>query len=145
MQVYLSGPITGLTVDEARDWRAEATEMLAGLECLCPMRGKSHEMFSGRIWRAREDQPLASPRGITVRDRWDAMRCDVMLVYLVGAERVSIGTVMEIAWADAQRTPIVLVMDEGNLHDHSMIRESVGYIVNDLESACGIVRVLCNA
>ena len=108
------------------------------------MRGKSRDNFPGVIWKALDEVPLCSPRGITVRDRWDALRCDVMLVYLLGAERVSIGTVMEIAWADAQRTPIVLVMDEENLHNHSMIRESVGYIVKDLGSACEIVRVLCN-
>jgi hypothetical protein len=34
------------------------------------------------------------------RDRFDATRCDVLLVNLLGAERVSIGTMMEVAWAD---------------------------------------------
>jgi hypothetical protein len=58
-------------------------------------------------------------------------------VNFLGSRRVSIGSVMEIAWADAWRKPIVVVMDKGQLHDHSMIREVAGFVCRDLDEAIG--------
>jgi hypothetical protein len=74
------------------------------------------------------------------RDRFDATRCDVLLVNLLGAERVSIGTVMEIAWADLRRTPIVAVMEEGNVHEHGMVNEAIGFRVTTLDEALNIIK-----
>jgi hypothetical protein len=51
---------------------------------------------------------MSKPKGLTTRDRWDAMRCDVLLVNLLGATKVSIGTVLEFGWADAMDIPIVV-------------------------------------
>jgi nucleoside 2-deoxyribosyltransferase len=89
------------------------------------------------------DTVLSCQRGITTRDRWDAMRCDALFVNLLGATRVSIGTVMEIAWADAKRIPIVLVMEkEGNLHDHAMLREVVGFRVENLDDGVRVIEAM---
>ncbi len=47
--------------------------------------------------------------------------------------KISIGTVIELGWADAYRKPVILVMDkEDNPHDHPMVREIAGYYVNTL-------------
>ena len=55
---------------------------------------------------------------------------------LLGAERVSIGTVMEIAWAHDHKIPIVAAMEpEGNLHDHPMLRDSISVRVSSLDEA----------
>jgi hypothetical protein len=82
------------------------------------------------------------------------MRADVLLVNLLGAERVSIGTVMEIAWADAVRVPVVLVMEpsaeentglvpsKGNVHEHAMIRECVGFRVQTLDEGLNVVKAI---
>ena len=67
------------------------------------------------------------------RDRFDATRCDLLFVNLLGAKETSIGTVMEIAWADLLRKPIVLAIEpEGNIHDHGMIKEAIGFRVPSL-------------
>jgi hypothetical protein len=77
------------------------------------------------------------------RDRFDATRCDVLLVNLLGAKTVSIGTVMEIAWADNVRTPIVVAMEaKGNLHEHAMITEAIGFRVPTLEEAIDVVKAI---
>ena len=39
-------------------------------------------------------------------------RCDVVLMYLIGAKKVSIGTMIEAGWADAYRKPVVLVLED---------------------------------
>ncbi len=87
--------------------------------------------------------PMSGPRGIMTRDRFDATRCDVLLVNLLGATRVSIGTTMEIAWADLKRTPIVLCMEApgtDNPHEHCMITEAVGFRCTTLDEGLHVVR-----
>jgi len=84
--------------------------------------------------------PLSGPRGIMTRDRFDATRCDVLLVNLLGATKVSIGTCMEIAWADLKRTPIVVAMEpEGNPHEHCMITEAIGFRCDSMRQALDVV------
>ncbi|MGZ5095552.1 MAG: hypothetical protein ACXWCH_30925, partial [Burkholderiales bacterium] len=80
---------------------------------------------------------------VMTRDRFDATRCDVLLVNLLGTTRVSIGTVMEIAWADAKRIPIVVAMEpQGNPHEHMMIAEAIGFRVPTLDEALHIVKAI---
>jgi nucleoside 2-deoxyribosyltransferase len=131
--VYCAGPISGLTYGESVDWRKQVADAFPShIKAVSPMRGKDF-LAKEQSLVDNYEHPLASQKGITCRDRMDVMRCDLLLVNLLGAPKVSIGTVMEIAWADMLRKPIVLVMDKGNLHDHSMIREVSGFIVPDLE------------
>jgi nucleoside 2-deoxyribosyltransferase len=150
-QVYLAGPITGLTFEGCTDWRDYAIASLAdnAIKGLSPMRAKEFLKHLGplpALKNSKEDYEyaqygcLASSRGIMTRDRFDATRCDVLLVNLLGAERVSIGTVMEIAWADLRRTPIVAVMEEGNVHEHGMINEAIGFRVTTLDEALNIIK-----
>jgi hypothetical protein len=46
---------------------------------------------------------------------------------------------MEIAWADMLRKPIVVVMEPENVHQHAMIKESVGFITDNLDEAVDLV------
>jgi nucleoside 2-deoxyribosyltransferase len=149
-QVYLAGPITGLTYDGAEDWRAYAKAELAKYDIrgLSPLRAKDYlRQVNGPISGTGEEYAhlgvLSLPRGVMTRDRYDATRCDVLLVNLLGAERVSIGTVMEIAWADAKRIPIVVAMEaKGNPHEHMMVAEAIGFRVTALEEALHIVKAI---
>lgn len=144
--VYLSGPIAGLTYDESEDWRIRARALLdsPSIKTLSPLRAKEALLATGKISSTGEEYerltPLATSRGIMTRDRFDTTRSTVVLVNLLGAKKVSIGTVMEIAWADAARIPIVLVIEKmGNVHEHVMISEAIGYRTDNLDDACAIV------
>jgi nucleoside 2-deoxyribosyltransferase len=146
--VYLAGPITGLSYAGATDWREAAKRaLLPDIEALSPMRAKEYLAHVGEFTSdgdAYEPYSVMSTnRGITTRDRWDATRCDVLLVNLLGARAVSIGTVMEIAWADLVRKPIVIAMEpEGNPHEHGMVKEATGFRVPTLEAALHVVRAI---
>jgi nucleoside 2-deoxyribosyltransferase len=144
--VYLSGPITGLTYKDGNDWRVLAHALLNGADTnvLSPLRGNSYLPQDSPLDKSSyEEYPLSTGKGITTRDRFDTMRCDVMLVNLLGAQRVSIGTMIELGWADAARVPIVLVMEkEGNPHDHAMVQQIVGYRVDTLEEGLWLVNAL---
>src|SRR4051794_28218363 len=90
--VYLAGPISGLNYEGATDWRDYAKLMLRawGIKALSPLREQEHMKSIGVFSDAgteteRLQSPMSTPKGLTIRDRWDAMRCDVLLVNLVGA------------------------------------------------------------
>lgn len=148
MKVYLAGPITGLTFDDATTWREEFAEELAdvGITGYSPLRSKGYLRAFGVIDAGGDRSayqgvhPLSETAGIVTRDRNDVKTSDLVFVNLLGAERVSIGTVMEIAWADAYRVPTVVAMDRGGAHDHAFIRGMSGFIVYDLETALECIK-----
>jgi nucleoside 2-deoxyribosyltransferase len=70
------------------------------------------------------------------RDYFDCQNCDVILANLLSTKIVSIGTVMECAWAYAFNKPLIMVMEEeGNLHEHAMLREATGFRVSTIDDA----------
>lgn len=138
-KVYLAGPITGLTYDEGQDWRVTARDYLAQINIFgaSPLRAKDYlRQLEGKISGTGEEYAhlgcMSTPRGVMTRDRYDATTCDVLLVNVLGAKAVSIGTVMEIAMADVKRIPIVAIMEPGNVHEHMMINEAIGFRVGSL-------------
>lgn len=139
--VYLAGPISGCTFGGCTDWRNDVIAKLAehNIKGLSPMRGKEYLQTEGIIDGAYSQFVLSCSRGIITRDRFDTTRCDVLLVNFLGAQRVSIGTVMEIAWADLKRIPIICVIEPtSNVHDHPMIQEAVGFRVQSVEEALNV-------
>lgn len=146
LRVYLAGPITGLTFGAADDWRKYAVDVLMshGIVGLSPMRGKAFilKRIGERevLGQTYEDAPLSTQRGIVARDRFDVARADVVLFNLVGAEKVSIGTMIEYGWASAHGKMIVTVMEKtGNVHDHAFVRELSPYRVETLDEALDII------
>ena len=154
--VYLAGPITGESYAGCTDWREAARKELAPhIAGLSPMRAKDYLENEGMVGHAYEDTALSSARGIMTRDFFDVRNCDVLLANLLGAERVSIGTVMEIAWAHAFRTPVVLVIEpavlehfqqlpptDANVHEHAMIREAAGFRVETLAEGLEVCKAI---
>jgi hypothetical protein len=138
--LYCAGPITGISYGESVDWREYVSKKLPKyIKAISPMRGKKYLAGEKKVKDSYEEHPLSSQKGITCRDRMDVMRCDMILVNFLGANKVSIGSVMEITWADAYRKPIVIVMEKDNIHSHAMIREVSGFIVSTLDEAIKIV------
>lgn len=145
MNVYLAGPITGSTVDECNSWRKIALEDLNSdhrINAYSPMRNKDYlpegPLDAHTVVEDEVGKVLSSGSGILARDWWDVKRCDVLFVYLHGTKRVSIGTVMEIAFAKAAGKVIVGVIDDR--HDHPFITECVTHRCPDLSTALEIVK-----
>lgn len=144
-KVYLAGPIAGLTYDGAQEWRHVAQKELArsGIDGYSPLRCKQYLRGTGVIVNSNYSHPLSTDRGIMTRDYWDCKTSDVILAYLLGAENVSQGTDMEMAWAYAYRKPLVVVMEEnGNPHDHPMVRVAIDYRVTTLAEGLHIVKTI---
>jgi nucleoside 2-deoxyribosyltransferase len=143
--VYLAGPITGLTFDGANDWREDVkAKFKAPVVGLSPLRCKKY--LAGVQSKLESlgyyGHPLSTPQGITSRDRFDCQRADVVLFNFLGADRVSVGTCIEVGWADAARRPMVAVMEPGNMHDHAIVRSCVPFIVATLDEAVDLIHAI---
>jgi len=143
--VYLAGPIAGLTYEQGQDWRAYvAAELPQEIRAISPLRAKGERLARvGVITDSYEDNPLTSQRGLTTRDRMDCTRADAIIMNLMDTTKVSIGTMIEIGWADAHRIPIILVLPKtGNVHDHPMVRDCASFRVETLDEAITICEAI---
>lgn len=142
--IYMTGPIGGCSYAGATTWRNQLTKMLADYNamCLSPMRGKGYLTQETSIDDVEYDTPLSCPKGVYTRDRWDALRCDLMIANLLGVRRLSAGTLIEWAWADSQGTPVIMTMEENNIHNHILVEGGPGYRVNTLEEAAELAKVI---
>lgn len=154
--VYLAGPISGQSYDGSVDWRYEAHDTLANeMECVSPMRGKEFlDQLKGSLpannegWEKQGFKPLEKEligqHAIIRRDFWDVARCDMLLANLLPAEEtnmVSIGTMFELSLALWFRIPVVVVMNEDNIHNHYFVRESAWVVVATMEEAYAALRM----
>jgi nucleoside 2-deoxyribosyltransferase len=138
--VYLAGPITGLSYGGATEWRQYVADKLPDyIIPVSPMRGKQYLGNEKKIGLSYEQYPLSCQKGITSRDRHGVMSCDAVMINLLGAKTVSIGTMIEIGWADMLRKPIILVIENDNPHTHPIVKECAGFIVDNLDEAIHVV------
>lgn len=148
-KVYLSGPITGLMYDDAVDWREFAIKELAksSIAGVSPMRAKEYlaQLDAPLSGHGREYLTMgvfSTPSAVVTRDRYDTRTADVMIMNLLGAKQVSIGTMVELGWADAHRVPVVGVIEDGNVHDHMFVNQLMGYRAESLSQAIHIVKAI---
>jgi nucleoside 2-deoxyribosyltransferase len=146
-RVYLAGPIKSLTYAGATSWRELAKEMLAdyGIDGISPMRGKQYLIGATSVGQdALKDEyknyPLSTNKAILSRDFMDCTKSDLILVNLLGAKSVSMGTVLEIGWAHQARVPVVVVIEDdgSNPHEHGMLMECCNFRVNSLNEAISV-------
>ena len=137
--VYLIGPIKGLSYDEAVDWRVRfAKSMPPEIVCLSPMRHKEFLEGEEELDASHYSQILASWEGVKFRDEKDIRACDLVVAYFVGASDKSIGSCWEIGFAEALNKPVVVVLEDGDVHNHPFI--VIGNLrLHSLEEAIDIV------
>lgn len=143
--VYLAGPITGLTHDQARfGWRQRIAEMLPShVQCNSPMRGKEFLADIGVLQgdcSTYPDHAMATPQGITTRDFNDVKNCDAMLACYLESAGPSLGTAVEFGYAWTMQKPIIVVgpADDVNIK-HGMLERMAGFRVDTLEEAAVIL------
>ncbi|MFH0814945.1 MAG: nucleoside 2-deoxyribosyltransferase [Candidatus Falkowbacteria bacterium] len=134
--LYLAGPIDGCSFGECTDWRkCVARRLPQHIHALSPMRGKDFLAAQTMIHGEHADNPLCRQPGIVCRDRFDVMRADAVLFNFLGAKKVSIGTCIEVGWADAYRKPIIVAIEKDNVHQHMIVRGVAGFVVDNLDEA----------
>jgi len=143
-KIYLAGPINGLTYEGAQDWREQfATMVDERIAAYSPLRGKDYLKMRGPLEVSYDEFPLSTDQGLTTRDRYDCMGADLVVFNLLGATRVSIGTMIELGWADAARRPAILIMEKtGNIHEHPMVRQTTQFRVDNLKDAAALTNII---
>lgn len=136
--MYTAGPIKGLTYDGASTWReyvhSEMQDIAPWIKTVSPVRGDHAQKGTEQvIMNDSKEHVFTTKYAINQRDYNDVKRSDIIFVNLLDTDVVSIGTVMEIAWARAFDKPVVMMMKDGNIHDHPLLRYPAGYIVDDLD------------
>lgn len=140
-KLYLAGPVTGLSYKDAINWRNEVSELLIDdFDCVSPLRGYDVLTNENNIKPSYENSILTTQRAIMFRNCFDVSRIDGMFVCFLNTAKVSIGTIMEISLAHWLRKPIVLVMDNNNVHNHPMIMQSTPYVVNTINDGIKLVK-----
>lgn len=144
--VYLYGPITGLTYDGAQDWRTWMADQLAphGIKAISPLRFKDYlanlSEISGHGREYKEMGVLSTPSGVLARDKFDVLRVDMLAGNFLGADRVSIGSMYEQAWAHHAHKPIAAAVGpDGHTHDHMFFNETLDFRVASLEALRDVV------
>ncbi len=109
MKIYLAGPISGLSYDEACNWRLDVKKALHHVyEIIDPMRGKSYLSEEQAIKESYPNTITSGGKAIYKRDRQDVKRCDIILVYLPKNCK-TVGTFVEIGLADAWDKFIIII------------------------------------
>lgn len=147
-RVYLAGGIAGLSGEAAIDWREKVARTFEdfSVQVRDPMRAKKvlreQPVISGNFHDYAGRGHFFTSKGIMTRDFNDVKQADVLLVNLLYAQKPSLGTIMELAWAFALQKPAVVVIEaQGNPHDnHPMIHEAMPFRVTTLEE--GVEAVL---
>lgn len=151
-KVYLAGPITGLTYDQAaNDWRKDVTEKLRDLaphiHPFSPMRGKQHLVKHGvkplpGAPNSTRSKAISTDRAIITRDSHDVRTADALFINFLPAMltgRVSIGTVWEMGHASAFNIPMIVVSTPDNPHHHLFVEATAGYVVDNIAEGLEIL------
>jgi nucleoside 2-deoxyribosyltransferase len=140
--VYLAGPMTGMRIEHVKEWRGHAMSRLeeAGFTVLDPARGLMFLEPEAVVKDAYDDEFTENRHVVFERDKFDSTRADVLFVNLKHAHRISIGTMMEMAWAHLSGRFVVTVLEkEGNPHMHAFVREASSILFDDPEEACDYI------
>lgn len=144
MRIYTAGPITGLSYNQVMERYEAQTARLRdyGYEVFCPMVGKGFLKDEASLSGFGYDSPTATNRAIKGRDKWMVKQSDIVLVDFTDAKVASIGSCMEIAWAEEFNKHVIVVMPKENVHRHAFILESADIIFENIYEAYGYLKTL---
>ncbi len=142
---YLAGPMTGLDYKESIGWREYVAQALdsSTLKTLSPLRCKKFLEYEGTLHAlGYSGNVMTTTRAVMARDRFDCTRCDVLFVNLLDAKQISIGTAIEMGWANLKQIPIVCIMEEGNVHEHAILSETIDFRVDMVDKGIEVVKAI---
>lgn len=149
-KVYCARPISGETWETVVDYYNGIKTKLEtlGFQVLQPMTGKSciRTELTERFKPADHKAVLASNHAIFERDQWMVRNCDILYLDLTGAQRVSIGSMMELAWASllGKYTIVVMESDNDNIHRHAFVLEAADVIFSSADEALAYLAVFAD-
>lgn len=134
--IYCAGPITGQSGKDVFEYYDNITEKLKGFKVIHPMTGKDFLRTESDFSAYGYFQPIAQDKSIFNRDKWMVKQSDIVFANLTrGRDKVSIGTVMEIAFAHLMGKLVIAVIPIDNIHNHSFIDQACATVFTDEKEA----------
>jgi len=135
VKIYLAHPISFSNFAAVRGYFARAKNDLYLYDVYYPMIAKGYLREEKDFKPSGYKQAISCDHAIIERDYWMVSISDVVFLNFSEAERVSIGCMMELAWAYQLRKHTVVVMPAGNIHIHSFVKEAADIIFETYEEA----------
>jgi hypothetical protein len=135
LKIYCVHPISGLTADEVFEYYEGTKSRLEnmGYDVYVPMFGKgflrTEKKFKAHDYRS----PLTTNHAIFNRDKWMVKHSDILYANFMGAQHVSIGSMMELAWGCDNEKQVIVTMEENNVHMHAFVLEAATIVFPTVE------------
>lgn len=142
--IYLIGPITGLSYDDATSHFTDRAKLLPGYDILQPMLGKEYLRNETELKAVGyEDFPISTNHAITLSDFWRVDQADILFADFTKAkDKVSIGTVAEISRGFAKGKLIITVLPDNNIHNHAFILEMSTVVFKTVEEGIDYLNII---
>ena len=148
LTVYMAFYITGQTYDYITTYVEHTKTNLEkfGYSVLHPMTAKE-SLRTELVMKAEGyKEPTATNHAIFERDKWMVQQCDIVYCNLTTipkdqTPRVSIGAMMEIAWASLLGKHTVLAVNH-EIYNHAFVKEAADIIFNNHLDALRYLRDL---
>lgn len=145
MNIYLAHPISGMSGAQVMDYYEDMKYRLGrmGYTVLQPMTGKGYLRTELEFKsHGYTGMPASTNHAILERDNWMVRQADVVLVDLSAAYAVSIGCVMELAWAQDHHKHTIVVMGPDNVHRHAFVLEAADIVFENQYDALTYLQLL---
>ena len=143
-KIYLVHPISGLSADVVfeyyKDTEAKLTEM--GYDVLTAMYGKSYLRCEKEFRASGYKMPCTTNHAIYQRDHWMTEQADIIYANFLRAKQVSVGSMMELAWASHMRKHVIVTMQDDNVHAHAFVYEAASIVYQTHEDAMNYLKML---
>ena len=127
LSIYCVHPISGMSSKKVFNYYQRLQKILTeigGFDIFIPMFGKASLRTELKLRSHDYRGPLTNNHSIFNRDKWMVQKSDILLCNLSKTKRISIGSIMEIAWGNLLGKQIIIIMEKNNIHRHSFTLES---------------------
>lgn len=146
-RVYLLGPISGLSYEEATQWRKDVRDELdylydGKIKTMSPMSHKESLQYETEIKLHYADNLYSNAKSVFMRDVAMVRNADLILGDLTHMNTGSIGSFMELGIAYERNIPIILVIPpDKQCREHPFLSCSSN-IVDNLDQALDLIDYL---
>lgn len=128
-KLYIAHPISGLSGEDIFNYFDHTKNLLKEYyHILSPMNGKNHLRNVDKVVSTGYKNPISNDHAVFQRDTWMVSQSNIVFCDFTGSKKVSIGCCMELAIASWLNKHTIVVMKEGNLHNHCFVKESADII-----------------
>lgn len=139
LSVYIAHPVSGMTFEEAFNFFSKMNKTISdmGFKVFDPVSIYSNKMENKTaICRPHGiDSNIICDHALFERCKWMVDKSDIIFMDLTGSIKISIGCIMELAWASKNGCHTIVCVEEESVYQHAFVKESADVIFDRVEMA----------